>query len=133
MPGFIQLATLMVLIAQSPQFEVATVKPEGRALLQAVPGRLMMQNLAPRRLALVAYDSGLSAYRRRGRWAIAANLSRTYNSVLGRNVIDRTGLAGTFDFQLKWANDPLSPNPPLVSNPAVEVLVIDHIEIATAN
>ncbi len=41
------------------EFEVASVKPtaraDGRALLQAVPGRLLMTNLALRRLILIAY------------------------------------------------------------------------------
>src|SRR5579862_9918731 len=50
--------------AQSPParagFEVASVKQntgsEGRSLLQAVQGRLIMTNLALRRLILIAYD-----------------------------------------------------------------------------
>ncbi len=91
---------------------------------------------------------------------LATNLSRTYNSVLGRNVIDETGLTGTFDIRLKWAIEPLSSGPPAPgSAPAaeptapsvftalqeqlglkleaakgpVEVLVIDHIEKPTEN
>ena len=90
---------------------------------------------------------------------LATNLSRTYNSSLGRNVIDGTGLTGTFDVHLKWSIDLLSasmgPNtaPPqdrtgpslftalqeqlgLKLEPAkgpVEVLVIDHIEKPSAN
>jgi hypothetical protein len=42
------------------RFDVASVKPtassDGRALLQATPGRLEMSNIAPRRLILNAYD-----------------------------------------------------------------------------
>ena len=34
---------------------------------------------------------------------LAASLSRTYNSLLGRNLIDGTGLTGMFDIHLKWA------------------------------
>ena len=85
---------------------------------------------------------------------LAANLSRTYNSSLGRNVVDATGLSGTFDLRLRWAMDPLtaSATPPEETGPslfaalqeqlglrlestrgAVEVLVIDHIEKASAN
>ena len=89
----------------------------------------------------------------------AQNLSRTYTSDLGRNVIDRTGLPGTFDVHLKWAIDPLTANAapgaapsPDVAGPSlsnalqdqlglrlesakgpVEVLVIDHIEKPSAN
>jgi uncharacterized protein (TIGR03435 family) len=89
---------------------------------------------------------------------LAASLSRTYNSDLGRNVIDKTGLSGTFDLRLKWAIQRLAApaNPgatpaddsgPSLFNalqdqlglrlePAkgpVEVLVIDHIEKPSAN
>jgi uncharacterized protein (TIGR03435 family) len=90
---------------------------------------------------------------------LAANLSRTYNSDLGRNVIDRTGLTGTFDVHLKWAVDDLaglggpgaapSLDPPGLSiftalreqlglklestKGLVEVLVIDRIEKPSAN
>lgn len=91
--------------------------------------------------------------------ALATNLSRTYNSLLGRNVIDRTGLTGTFDIHLTWAMDPLTASadagaapPPDVTGPSivtalreqlglklesargpVEVLVIDHVERPSAN
>ena len=86
--------------------------------------------------------------------AFATNLSRTYTSDLGRNVIDRTELTGTFDVHLKWSIDPLTgpagpgaEPPPDLAGPSlftalqeqlglrlestkgpVEVLVIDHIE-----
>lgn len=91
--------------------------------------------------------------------ALAATLSRTYTSDLGRIVIDRTGLPGIFDVHLKWALDPVTgptspgaaPNPDLAgpslftalqdqlglrlesSKGPVEVLVIDHIERPSAN
>jgi uncharacterized protein (TIGR03435 family) len=91
---------------------------------------------------------------------LATNLSRTYNSELGRNVIDGTGLDGTFDVHLKWTMEgPVSvgvPGDPGAAPPSagpsiltaiqeqlglklesakgpVEVLVIDHIERASAN
>jgi len=90
---------------------------------------------------------------------LAASLSRTYNSALGRNVIDGTGLTGTFDFRLKWSMDPppVPPTPgaaaaPEPANPSlftaiqeqlglklesakgpVAVLVIDRIEKPSAN
>jgi uncharacterized protein (TIGR03435 family) len=90
---------------------------------------------------------------------LAANLSRTYNSLLGRNVIDGTGLTGKFDVRLKWAIEPLSaPAGPGVAPPSdqtgpslftalqeqlglklesakgpVEVLLIDRIEKPSAN
>lgn len=83
----------------------------------------------------------------------AANLSRNYTSDLGRNVIDRTGLTGTFDVHLKWTIEPLGATqvaepagPPLFNalqdqlglrlesgKGPVEVLVIDHIEKPSAN
>lgn len=59
------LASMVAVFAQgqSPDplgFDVASVKPtagaDGRALLQATPGRLVMTNLALRRLILIAYD-----------------------------------------------------------------------------
>ena len=40
--------------------------------------------------------------------ALAANLSRTYVSLLERNVIDHTGLTGAYDVHLRWAVDPPS-------------------------
>jgi uncharacterized protein (TIGR03435 family) len=91
---------------------------------------------------------------------LATNLSRTYNSELGRNVIDGTGLDGTFDVHLKWtmegpvsisASGDLSAAQPSAgpsiltaiqeqlglklesAKGPVEVLVIDHIERASAN
>jgi uncharacterized protein (TIGR03435 family) len=91
--------------------------------------------------------------------ALATNLSRSYTSVLGRNVIDRTGLTGTFDIHLKWAFDPLNgpragsdATPPDLAGPSiftalqeqlglklestkgpVEVLVLDHVEKPSDN
>lgn len=91
--------------------------------------------------------------------ALATTLSRTYVSVLGRNVIDATGLTGTFDIHLKWAMDsigaragaidttPQDPAGPSIftalqeqlglklqlTKGPVEVLVIDHIEKPSAN
>jgi uncharacterized protein (TIGR03435 family) len=90
---------------------------------------------------------------------LATNLSRTYTSELGRNVIDKTGLDGTFDLTLKWAIDPVTDPagrggalPADLAGPSlfaalqdqlglrlesakgpVEVLVIDHIEKPSAN
>jgi uncharacterized protein (TIGR03435 family) len=88
---------------------------------------------------------------------LAANLSRAYNSLLGRNVVDATGLAGTFEIHLTWAIDPLTASPDTApptdpTGPSiltalqqqlglklesakgpVEVLVIDHIEKPSAN
>jgi uncharacterized protein (TIGR03435 family) len=37
---------------------------------------------------------------------LAGSLSQSYTASLGRRVIDRTGLAGTFDIRLAWANEP---------------------------
>ena len=90
---------------------------------------------------------------------LATNLSRTYNSALGKNVIDGTGLTGTFDIHLKWAIDasaspsaPGSASPPDATGPSIftalqetlglrlvpgkvsaEVLVIDRAEKPSAN
>jgi uncharacterized protein (TIGR03435 family) len=90
--------------------------------------------------------------------AFAANLSRNYTSDLGRTVIERTGLTGTFDVHLTWSLDPLTGpagpagSPPDLAEPSlftalqeqlglrlesakgpVEVLVIDHIEKPSDN
>ena len=91
--------------------------------------------------------------------AFAANLSRNYTSDLGRTVIEKTGLTGTFDVHLTWSNDPLTGpaapgtgTPPDLAGPSlftalkeqlglrlesakgpVEVLVIDHIESPSDN
>jgi uncharacterized protein (TIGR03435 family) len=90
---------------------------------------------------------------------LTANLSRTYNSLLGRNVIDGTKLVGTFDVHLKWSIDSLSTTISSDAEPLqdhsgptlftavqeqlglklesgkgpVEVLVIDHVEKPSAN
>jgi uncharacterized protein (TIGR03435 family) len=91
--------------------------------------------------------------------ALAANLSRTYVSLLGRNVVDRTGLTGTYDVHLKWAVDsPSAPGGPGTTPSSdatgpsiftalqeqlglklesargpVNVLVVDHIERPSPN
>jgi uncharacterized protein (TIGR03435 family) len=44
-------------------------------------------------------------------------LTRTLSSQLGRPVIDRTGLKGTFDFNLEWTPDPGPPTTPLGGGP----------------
>jgi len=62
------LAAVLPVIAWSQNtpsaFEVASIKPNGslseRALLQAVPGRLLMENFAPRALIVLAW--GLERY-----------------------------------------------------------------------
>ena len=90
---------------------------------------------------------------------LAKTLSRTYVSMLGRNVIDGTGLAGAFDIHLTWAMDSAGARtgaiynpPPDLAGPSiftalqeqlglklestkgpVEVLVIDHIEKPSGN
>jgi uncharacterized protein (TIGR03435 family) len=89
---------------------------------------------------------------------LASNLSRTYNSNLGRNVMDATGLSGVFDVHLKWIFDDLTSTGPIASDGLasslvglftalqeqlglklesvkgpVEVLVIDHVERPSAN
>jgi len=88
---------------------------------------------------------------------LAKTLSRTYTAMLGRNVIDATGLTGSFDIHLTWAMDSLTPRaidtpPPDTAGPSiftalqeqlglkleaakgpVDVLVLDHIEKPTGN
>lgn len=76
---------------------------------------------------------------------LAANLSNAAD----RPVVDRTGLTGTFDWQLRWTPDPLPPTQPLdtvtlftalqeqlglrldSTHGPVEVLVIDSVERPT--
>jgi uncharacterized protein (TIGR03435 family) len=84
---------------------------------------------------------------------LAGNLSRSYNSSLGRNVVDKTGLTGTFDMQLTWTIEPLNADPAAdlaapsirgalqeqlglrleAAKGLVDVLVVDHIEKPSAN
>jgi uncharacterized protein (TIGR03435 family) len=90
---------------------------------------------------------------------VAKTLSRSYVSMLGRNVIDGTGLTGAFDFHLTWAMDSdgaltgaIDDQPPDSAGPSiftalqeqlglkleatkgpVEALVIDHIEKPSEN
>jgi len=91
---------------------------------------------------------------------LATNLSRSYTAALGKNVIDGTGLTGTFDFQLTWAMDAPAGVPGAAENAShpdligpsifvalreqlglrlestkgpVEVLVIDHVEKPSGN
>ena len=85
---------------------------------------------------------------------LAANVARSYNTSLGRDVVDRTGTSGTFDLHLTWSNDSegarasdsteeapsifeaLQEQLGLTLRPAkgpVQVLVVDHIEMPSAN
>ena len=82
---------------------------------------------------------------------LAESLSRVG---LDRNVVDKTGLAGSYEVHLQWASDPLAPGtvPDDQSGPSlftavreqlglrlesakgpVEVLVIDHAEKPSEN
>jgi uncharacterized protein (TIGR03435 family) len=70
-------------------------------------------------------------------------LVQSLSGVVGRVVIDRTGLTGLFDFELKWAQDPTADTavPSIFTalqeqlglklestRGPVDVLVIDHVE-----
>jgi bla regulator protein blaR1 len=93
-----------------------------------------------------------------GMRASIANLTMTLSRQLGSPVLDRTGLPGKYDFHLQWTPDAgsCSPQPdgPAVSpdgpsiftaiqeqlglklestKAAVEIIVIDHVEKASAN
>jgi uncharacterized protein (TIGR03435 family) len=242
----------MTVAGYGQRFEAASIKPttspDGRSLLQALPGRLTMRNIALKRLILIAWDvqdyqvagdpawtgsehydvqakadGNASAQEMEGPMLqalleerfrlrvhretrqvpvyelsiasggaklqrsteascvapgaacgfhlttdglnrtlevkgvtmemLAGNLSRSYNSSLGRNVFDKTGLAGAFDVRLAWTIDPLNPDlaaeltAPSIrgalqeqlglklesTKAAAEVLIIDHIEKPSAN
>jgi uncharacterized protein (TIGR03435 family) len=80
--------------------------------------------------------------------ATLSQLVGSLGSNVGRPVIDKTGLAGTYYFDLKWAGD-TSPDSSLPSLPSllkdqfglelksdtgpVDILVIDHAEKPTGN
>jgi uncharacterized protein (TIGR03435 family) len=89
--------------------------------------------------------------------------AQTLSQILGRPILDQTGLAGKYDFELKWTPDQSAPNdalggqiPPVASTDpdrpdifaalqeqlglklyttrgAVEVVVVDHVERPSAN
>ena len=79
--------------------------------------------------------------------ATMALLARRLSPALGRPVIDRTGIEGTFDFKVPY--HPGDPDPDVIScilvsvqplglkletgRGPVETLVIDHVEKPTAN
>ena len=88
-----------------------------------------------------------------------ANLASLLSNILGKRVLDKTGLSGDYDMTLKWTPDdyqppPLKPNapPPDPNNPSiftalqeqlglklesskgpVEVLVIDSVQKPSEN
>ena len=90
---------------------------------------------------------------------LATNLSHRYNTTLGRDVVDRSGISGTFDVHLQWTNESESPSQPMdtassagagessifsalpeqlglklqQAKGAVEVLVIDPMERPSLN
>ena len=70
-------------------------------------------------------------------------LAQRLSPIVGRVVVDRTGLTGKFDFELKWAQDPAADTagPSIFTalqeqlglklestRGPVDVLVIDHVE-----
>ena len=100
--------------------DVDCVADRARCRVESSPGHLKAGGLATETLA-----------------AILSNL-------VGRIVVDRTGLAGQFDLELNWADEPGSDKPSLFSavherlglklEPAreqVDVVVIDHVERPT--
>lgn len=85
---------------------------------------------------------------------LAANIARSYNTSLGRDVVDTTGINGVFDIHLVWSNeaDTLKAPDAAVDAPnifealqqelglmlkaargPVQVLVIDHVETPSEN
>lgn len=87
---------------------------------------------------------------------LAESLTQQLSQDLGRNIIDKTGIKGKYDFSLKWAtqsdsasaNDAASPDPlPSIftaiqeqlglklesSKGPVKVLVVDHAEMPSEN
>jgi uncharacterized protein (TIGR03435 family) len=84
----------------------------------------------------------------KGQNASIALLAKNLKGELGRPVIDRTGLAGNFDFRIQFASDDahLDDAPALVSavekqlglklesaKGPVETLIVDHAEKPSAN
>ena len=47
-----------------------------------------------------------------------ATLVRELTRQLGRNVLDKTGLTGNFDFTVKWTPDPSRPSMGINGSPA---------------
>jgi uncharacterized protein (TIGR03435 family) len=58
-------------------------------------------------------------------------LVRTLSKVLGRSVIDQTGFTGTFDLQLDFATDDMTPSmppPPPNSPPSDDVSIVQALQ-----
>lgn len=85
---------------------------------------------------------------------LAESIARSYNTSLGRDVVDKTGITGAFDIHLTWSNeaDTMKASDATIDAPSifealqeqlglklkpaegpVQVLVIDHIEMPSAN
>jgi uncharacterized protein (TIGR03435 family) len=121
------------------------------------------------RLKVSPNSSDVSGGLKLGRGFLAGNqtdvsfLAQTLSQIVGRPILDRTGLHGKYDFELKWTPDQSSANdavggaaPPLAdadpdrpniftalqeqlglkldsSKAPVTVIVVDHIEVPSAN
>jgi len=138
-----------------PQY-VLTVEQEGPKLQRAIPGNTYGNGIKDPAGHAGGNLMFMDGRRVTGQGVSLANLVGVLSRQLGRSVVDRTGLAGNYDFTLKLTPEPGQPAPDGMPSAAtatsiiaavqeqlglkltsatgaVQVLVIDHAEAPAEN
>jgi uncharacterized protein (TIGR03435 family) len=74
--------------------------------------------------------SGAGMHQMRGQSVPLSTLARVLTGQAGRIVLDRTGIAGSFDYQLEWVPDPA--NMPMINGAKPDGSKLDGASIFTA-